>query len=186
MAKTSSRNRSGKLLGLRPFNLKLIVRVTGILLIYMAASMMLPLAVSLYYKDGAQFALVISALLMLMVGLLMRNILGRNATYELKENESYCITVLIWLVVPLFGTLPYIFTGGIDSFTDAVFESFSGFTTTGSSVLVKPEQLPLSLLSYRALTQWVGGLGLMLMVLAILRKLTQGSVHLYEAEFSGT
>ena len=81
MAKTSSRNRSGKLLGLRPFNLKLIVRVTGILLIYMAASMMLPLAVSLYYKDGAQFALVISALLMLMVGLLMRNILGRNATY---------------------------------------------------------------------------------------------------------
>ena len=107
---------------MRPFNLKLIVRVTGILLIYMAASMMLPLAVSLYYKDGAQFALVISALLMLMVGLLMRNILGRNATYELKENESYCITVLIWLVVPLFGTLPYIFTGGIESFNDAVFE----------------------------------------------------------------
>ena len=72
------------------------------------------------------------------------------------------------------------------SFTDALFESFSGFTTTGSSVIRHPEELPPSILAYRALTQWVGGLGLLLFVVALLRRLGLGAGSLYEAEFSGT
>ena len=141
---------------------------------------------SIYFRDGMQFAIVVSALIILMAGLFFRNILGRNREYDLKENESYWVTVIIWLVIPLGGTLPYLFTGVLDSFTDAVFESYSGFTTTGSSVLANPENLPPSMLTYRAITQWAGGLGLMLLVVALLRKLTQGAFRLYEAEFSGT
>lgn len=171
---------------LRKFNFRLIAHLTGILLTYMAAAMALPLAVSIYYRDGMQFALVVSAMLILMAGLFFRNILGRKREYDLKENESYWVTVIIWIVIPLAGTLPYLFTGVLNSFTDAVFESFSGFTTTGSSVLAEPEMLPPSMLTYRAITQWAGGLGLMLLVVALLRKLTQGAFRLYEAEFSGT
>ena len=173
-------------LGLRKFNFKLIARLTGMMLVYMSMSMALPLAVSLYTRDGAQFALTFSAIIILMLGLFLRNFAGRGAEYELKENESYWVTVIVWLVIPLCGTLPYLFTGGLASLTDAVFESFSGFSTTGSSVVSKPEDLPAGLLVYRAFTQWIGGLGLMLFVVAILRKLTNGASQLYEAEFSGT
>ncbi len=173
-------------LGLRQFNFRLIARLTGMMLIYMAMSMALPLAVSIYTRDGAQFALAFSALIIMTLGLFLRNFVGRKVDYGLKENESYWVTLIVWLVIPFCGTLPYLFTGGLASFTDAVFESFSGFTTTGSSVVPKPEELPEGLLVYRAFTQWIGGLGLMLFVVAILRKLTNGASQLYEAEFSGT
>ena len=173
-------------LGLRKFNFKLIARLTGMMLVYMAMSMVLPLAVSLYSHDGAQFALAFSAVIVLMLGLFLRNFVGRGAEYELLEDESYWVTIVVWLAIPMCGTLPYLFTGGLASFTDAVFESFSGFSTTGSSVVAHPEELPAGLLVYRALTQWVGGLGLMLFVVAILRKLTAGAGRIYEAEFSGT
>ncbi|MBR3723973.1 MAG: TrkH family potassium uptake protein [Bacteroidales bacterium] len=168
------------------FNFRLMSRLTGMMLVYLSAGMLLPLAVSIHCGDGMQFALLVSGMLILMLGLFLRNILGGKTDYDLKENESYLITLAVWLAVPLCGALPYIFTGVLNSFTDALFESFSGFTTTGSSVVSLPEQLPESLLTYRALTQWVGGLGLMLFVVAILRKLTQGASRLYEAEFSGT
>jgi len=173
-------------LGLRRFNFRLIARLTGMLLVYMAASMVLPLAVSLLYQDGAQFSLLVSAMLILMMGLFLRNIVGHNATYDLKEMESYWFTSIIWITVPLCGTLPYLITGTIGTFTDALFESFSGFTTTGSSILSRPEELPQSLLVYRSFTQWIGGIGFMLFVVAILRKLGIGGEQLYEAEFSGT
>lgn len=173
-------------LGLRKFNFKLIARLTGMMLVYMAISLALPLAVSFYSRDGAQFAITFSAALILMLGLFLRNIVGRNVEYELKEDESYWVTLTVWLAIPFCGTLPYLLTGGLASFTDTVFESFSGFTTTGSSVVPYPEELPESLLVYRALTQWVGGLGLMLFVVAILRKLNASASQIYEAEFSGT
>lgn len=173
-------------LRLRRFNFRLIARIVGMLMNYMAASMALPLLVSVYAKDGAQFAIFLSATLMLLMGLLCRNILGHNAAFDLKENESYWVVALAWLLVPLCGTLPYLFTGAIGSFTDAVFESFSGFTTTGASVLPAPEELPPSMLVYRSYTQWIGGLGMMLMIVAMLSRLGVGGGQLYEAEFSGT
>lgn len=169
----------------RQFNFRLMARLTGMLLVYLAASMVLPLAVSLYAADGAQFALAFSAVIILIIGLFLRNIVGFRAGYEMHEKDSFWFAVIIWLAVPLCGALPYIFTGGLCSFTDALFESFSGFTTTGSSVVVRPEELPAGLLVYRAFTQWVGGLGLLLFAVAILRKLGVGAGQLYDAEFSG-
>lgn len=173
-------------LGLRRFNFRLIAHLTGVMLVYLSAITVLPLAVSLYYRDGAQFALVVSAMAILIIGLLFRNILGHNAHYEVRSDESYWLTATIWIAVPLCGALPYLFTGGIATLADAMFESFSGFTTTGSSVLARPEDLPPSLLVYRSMTQWIGGLGMMLMVVALFSRLGISGGQLYEAEFSGT
>ena len=158
------------------------------LLIYLAVGMLLPIGVSIYAADGTQFSLTASALIILIIGLLLRNIFGRHAEYDIRERESIWMTVIIWLVVPVCGTLPYLFIGGTSPylFVDALFESFSGFTTTGSSVTVHPEDLPAGLLVYRSMTQWVGGLGLLLFVVATLRKLGVAAGGLYSAEFSGT
>ena len=174
-----------------------MARITGMMLIVLALGLTFPIAVSLYTADGAQFALTLSALSILAVGLLLRNIVGRGAQYDLREKESIWLTVTIWLLIPLCGALPYLFTGPLSETTagsnsdasaivDALFESFSGFTTTGSSVVTHPEELPPGLLVYRAMTQWIGGLGLILFIVALLRKLGVGAGQLYAAEFSGT
>lgn len=168
------------------FNFRLIARLLGMLLIILAASMSVPVVVSLYYGDGSQFGLMLSGLVILMLGLFLRNFLGINASYELHEKESFWVTAIIWIVVPLMGALPYLFTSSVSTFTDAAFESFSGFTTTGSSVIVDFDRTPQGLLVWRSTSQWVGGLGLILFIVALLRRLSEGSARLYEAEFSGT
>lgn len=168
------------------FNYRLIARLAGTLLILMAVAMVLPLAVSLHYHDGAQYGIVMSALAIVALGLLLRNIAGRHATYDLHAKESFWITAVMWLVVPLAGALPYLLTSSLTSFTDALFESYSGFTTTGSSVAVKPEELPEGIRLWRSMTQWIGGLGLVLFIMTILRRLSGDTMQLYAAEFSGT
>lgn len=152
----------------------------------MAAAMVAPLAASLYYRDGAHYALLLAAVSMAAVGLLLRNLVGRHATSELHERESFWLTSMVWLLVPLGGALPYLFTGTLPSFTDAAFESYSGFTTTGASVIPDPTAIPQGILLWRAITQWMGGLGLILFVVAILKRLNRGALQLYSAEFSGT
>lgn len=107
-------------------------------------------------------------------------------TRLLITRESYRFTALLWLIVPLLGAVPYLAAGVVSSFTDALFESVSGFTTTGSSVILSPESLPAWLRMWRALTQWVGGLGLVLFIVAFVPSLRAGSSQLYAAEFSGT
>jgi trk system potassium uptake protein TrkH len=168
------------------FNYRLIARLAGNLLILMAVAMVLPIAVSLHYRDGAQYGLVMSATVIVAAGLLLRNFAGRNATYDLHARESYWITAVMWLLVPLAGALPYLLTSTFASYTDAIFESYSGFTTTGSSVAVKPEELPEGIRLWRSMTQWIGGLGLVLFIMTILRRLNGDTMQLYAAEFSGT
>ena len=104
----------------------------------------------------------------------------------LISRESYRFTAALWLAVPLLGAVPYLVAGVVPSFTDALFESVSGFTTTGSSVIETPEALPAWLRMWRALTQWVGGLGLVLFIVAFVPSLRGGTSQLYAAEFSGT
>ena len=98
--------------------------------------------------------------------------------------ESYRFTAALWLLVPLVGAVPFLFYGF--GFTDALFESVSGFTTTGSTVISEPEALPAWLRLWRSLTQWLGGLGLVLFIVAFFPSLRTGSSQLYAAEFSGT
>ncbi|MBR1835360.1 MAG: TrkH family potassium uptake protein [Bacteroidales bacterium] len=178
-------------------------RVVGALMLYLAGALLVAVGVSLYYGDGMQFALLFSAAVVLMAGLFLRNMVGwrrRKAAgvggeglfdFQLSLSgiegvESYWLTVCVWTVLPVVGALPYLFTGVSTSVTDAVFESVSGFTTTGSTTFARPECLPVSMLVYRAMTQWVGGLGLLLLAVALLRRVGMGAGSLYEAEFSGT
>ena len=173
------------------------------LLLYVAAGLAVPVGVSVYSGDGMQFALAASCLAMLMAGLFLKNIVGRRRRTSAGDNgerlfdfqfplsslqgvESYWLTVCVWTVLPVGGALPYLFTGVSTSLTDAVFESVSGFTTTGSTTFARPECLPVSMLVYRAMTQWVGGLGLLLLAVALLRRVGTGAESVYEAEFSGT
>lgn len=171
---------------LRRFNFRLVARLLGVLLLIQAATMVVAIAVSVYFGDGSQYGLILSGLVIFMLGVFLRNFVGANCSNELHEKESFWITTIIWIVVPLMGALPYLFTSSVSSFTDAAFESFSGFTTTGSSVLVRLDSLPQGLLVWRSSSQWVGGLGFILLVVALLRRLNEGSARLYEAEFSGT
>ena len=171
---------------MKGFNYRLIARLTGTLVILMAAAMALPLAVSLYMHDGAHFAIALSALVIGAIGLMLRFLAGRNAEYTMGERESFWITSIIWLVIPTLGTLPYLLSGTLSTITDAAFEAFSGFTTTGSSVVPHPEQVQPSVMLWRSMTQWIGGLGLVLFVVALMRRLGVGSLQLYDAEFSGT
>ena len=171
---------------MKGFNYRLLARITGTLLLVLAVAMLLPVGVSLHCCDGSQYALLMSSVLMAAVGLLLRNMLGRRAEYVLRERESFWITAVVWLVIPLCGMLPYLLSGTCSTFTDAVFESVSGFTTTGSSVVPVPEEIPQGVLLWRSMTQWIGGLGLVLLVVATARRLQVGSLRLYDAEFSGT
>ncbi len=172
---------------LRQFNLRLILRVVGLLLLVLGLSMLLPVVVSWHCGDGAHYRLLLAMVAILSIGLLLRNVLGRNPDYVVGDRESYWTTCIVWLLVPLVGALPYLLTGSTTCFTDALFESVSGFTTTGSSVLsVRLDSLPRGILVWRSMTQWLGGMGLVLFVIAVLKKLNVGGVALYDTEYSGT
>ena len=167
-------------------NYRLLARLVGMLLTILATSMVVPIAVSVAFSDGAQYGLFFSALALLMVGLFLRNFVGAGASYEIRERDSVWITAAVWIIVPLIGAMPYLFTSSVSTFTDAVFESFSGFTTTGSSILRNVDAVPPGLLVWRSTSQWIGGMGLILFVIALLHRLNEGSSRLYDAEFSGT
>lgn len=102
------------------------------------------------------------------------------------SRNSYHITAMVWLAVSVLGAIPFLLSGAVGSVTDALFESVSGLTTTGSSVVASPETLPAWLRVWRSLTQWVGGLGLVLLIMAVAPSFHGGASHLYAAEFSGT
>ena len=170
----------------RIFNGRLVARLLGVMLLMMAVFMLFPVAVSLYYRDGALNGFLMSIAVLIVSGVIFRNVVGRSTDYEFHEKESFWITSVIWIVIPIISALPYYFTGVFPNYIDAVFESFSGFTSTGSTVVKQFDDVPKSVLVWRSLTQWIGGMGLILFAIALFRKLKGGTLHLYSAEFSGT
>ncbi|MBR3940492.1 MAG: TrkH family potassium uptake protein [Bacteroidales bacterium] len=170
----------------RIFNGRLVARLLGFMLLTMAVFMLIPIGVSLYYGDGALKGFLVSVAVLVVMGVFFRSIVGRSASYEFHEKESFWITGVIWIVVPLVCALPYWLIGVLPNFIDAVFESFSGFTSTGSTVVQEFDSVPKSVLVWRSLTQWIGGMGFILLVIAFFKKLKAGTSHLYSAEFSGT
>ncbi len=110
---------------------------------------------------------------------------GRSDDSQLTAREGFAIVGLSWIAMTFFGTLPYLFTGEITSLTDAFFETAAGFTTTGASIIPDPGQLPKGLLMWRALTQWMGGMGIIVLSVAILPMLGVGGVELARAESPG-
>lgn len=163
-------------------NLRLITYLVAVLVACLGLSMVLPLAVSLYYDDGAAWALLASmAVTCLAAGSAVLWSRGHKDFY-LSHRDGMAIVTLGWIFAGLVSCLPYLLSGAIPNFTDAYFESMSGFTTTGASILANVEVIPQGILLWRAQTQWLGGMGIIVLSIAILPFLGIGGMELYKAE----
>ncbi len=160
-----------------------VLNLLGKLLIALALVLLVPIPVSLYYHDNSIFPFVLSSLTSFACGLLL--IAPFRPRQDLGVKDGFIIVVLTWLGIAAVGALPYQFAGVMPSYVDCFFESVSGFTTTGSSILTDVEALPKSLLFWRALTHWLGGMGIVVLGLAILPLLKVGGMQLFEAEVAG-
>lgn len=167
------------------FNLKVIISILGLLLLLNGGFMLLCLPVSLYYDDGQWHALLIAGIFTSGIGLFSHLITKRNKNGGLNKRDGYLVVTLGWLAMSLFGTLPYLISGQIPNFTDAFFETLSGFTTTGASILNDIESLGEGILMWRSLTQWIGGMGIIVLTVAILPILGIGGMQLFVAEAPG-
>lgn len=146
--------------------------------------MTLCLIISVYYSEDDILAFVVSILLTLIVAVFCRYT-GRNANNSLGRRDAFLVVTLAWSVFSLFGSLPYIIGGYIPNFTNAYFETISGFTTTGATILDDVEHLPHGILFWRSFTQWIGGLGIVFFTIAILPSLVGGSVKVFAVEATG-
>ena len=163
-------------------NKRLILKILGIILCIEGAFLLLPLLVALAEGENA-LAFAGSAAACLALGVPLRCL--RVERTRLQIRDGYVAVALSWLAISLFGALPYFLSHAVPTYVDALFETASGFTTTGASVFASVESLARSLLFWRSLTQWLGGMGVLVMVLALLPKLSEGSVNLMRAESPG-
>jgi trk system potassium uptake protein TrkH len=166
-------------------NLKAIISILGLLLILNGGFMLLCLPVSLYFKDGQWHALLISGVFTSLFGAIIHVLTRKDRNTGLNKRDGYLVVTLGWLCMSLFGTLPYLISGAIPSFTDAFFETLSGFTTTGASILNDIESIGEGILMWRSLTQWIGGMGIIVLTVAILPLLGIGGMQLFVAEAPG-
>lgn len=164
-------------------NYKLILRLTGRLLMLEAIIMAIPLAVSVYYNEGIFHIYLITAGILLAAGLLMG--LPKPESKRIYARDGFVLVSLAWIFMSVFGALPFTLSGAIPSYVDAFFETVSGFTTTGATILTDIESIPNSLLFWRAFTNWVGGMGVIVFMLAILPQKEMQSMHIMRAEVPG-
>jgi len=166
-------------------NLRIILTVIGFLLIFEGAFMLLGLPFALYYKDGSWFALLVSGLFTAVLGLVVRLTTKDKNRRTINRREGYIITAISWVIISFFGTLPFMISGEIPSFTRAFFETMSGFTTTGATTLTDIESVSHGILFWRSVTHWIGGMGIIVLSVAILPFLGIGGMQLYAAEMPG-
>ena len=165
------------------FHPKAIFRITGILLFIEALFLLGSVPVALYYSEPVE-ALLWSVAAMVGVGTLL-TYLCCAAGRDVSRKDGYIVVTLIWIVFSLFGSLPYMLSGSITDFTDAFFETMSGFSTTGATILTDIESLPRSILFWRMTTHWVGGLGIVFFTVAVFPIFGLGDIHLFAAESVG-
>ena len=165
-------------------DLKSILRVISFLMILDGIGMLFGIPFSLYYEDNDVSALLETGLSIAVIGGLIFASL-RKYKKDIRKRESYLIVGSGWIVMSAFGALPFVVHGSIPSYTDAFFETISGFTTTGASILNDIESLPHGLLFWRSFTQWLGGMGIIVLSLAILPILGIGGMQLFVAEVPG-
>ena len=166
-------------------NTKIISYVISNLFKLMMALFLFPLAVSIYYKEGLKLSMayVIPIIILCILSYFLSDKTPENQSFFSKE--GLVIVSLSWLLISFFGALPFIISGSIPNMVDAFFESVSGFTTTGASILSEVESLSKSILFWRSLTHVVGGMGVLVLVLAILPKGNNQALHIMRAEVPG-
>ncbi len=160
-----------------------IIHILGLLLMFQAITMLLPLPFSFYYDSGDHNAFLLSAAITFVVGALAYRF--TRFDQDLLPKEGFAVVTFSWLSLAAFGALPFVFSGAIPSYTDAFFETMSGLSTTGASILVDIESLPRGALFWRSLNHWVGGMGIIVLSLAILPFLGVGGMQLFKAEIPG-
>ena len=166
-------------------NYGVILKVLGILLMLFSSSYLIPLAVSIFHQDGSSAAFTYSLIITLTLGACLWIPFSRESR-ELRSRDGFLITVLFWVVLGAIGSLPFILSSAPSlSITDSIFESVSGLTTTGATVIEHIDELPVSILFYRQMLQWLGGIGIVVIALAILPMLGVGGMQLYRAEVPG-
>lgn len=164
--------------------IKYILRFVGIMLMLEGALILACLIPALHFADGTWPAITASGLLTFCVGMLLLASFYR-ASRLTDKRMAYLLVVLMWVALALFGTLPYLATGVVHNFSNALFESMSGITSTGATIFPVVESLPSSILLWRSMTQWFGGFGIVLLVLAVVPSLGINKHSLYTAEASG-
>jgi trk system potassium uptake protein TrkH len=165
-------------------NKLLICKILGTLLWIEAAFMSLGLILAICHMESDIMAFAVTVGVALLVGTALR-LLGRHATNTLGRRDAYLLVTIVWIAFAAFGMLPFLIGGYIDHVTDAFFETMSGLTTTGATVIDKVEGLPHGILFWRSLTQWIGGLGIVFFTIAVIPSFVGGSIKVFAAEATG-
>ena len=165
-------------------NTKIIIYFLGFLLLINGGFMFLSALMSFIYKDGIAVSLLTSGVIVSLIGLIFL-FTNRNHDKQINKREGYIIVVLGWISMILSGTIPYIFTGTIEGFSNIIFETTSGFTATGATIINDVEVLPEGILFWRSITHWLGGMGMIVFAIAILPLLGIGGMQLFSAESPG-
>ena len=166
-------------------NWKVLFNILGLLLVFNGSFMLLCLPVSFFYENNAWEALLTASGISALTGSVTWLLTRKQQNRELRSKDGYLVVTLGWLLMSFFGSLPYVLSGAIPSYPDAFFESISGFTTTGATILTDIEVLPKDILFWRSLTQWIGGMGIIVLAVAILPILGIGGMQLFIAEAPG-
>ena len=164
-------------------NIKRVFHTLGIVLCCEAFLMVLPLVCAFIYGEKEYASFLISMLLCLFAGLLLVLLKAKNRSIYSKE--GFVIVALSWIVLSIFGCIPFVISGYIPNFVQAFFETVSGFTTTGASILIDIEALPKSLLFWRSFTHWIGGMGVLVFLVALLPLSGGSNLYLMKAESTG-
>ena len=167
------------------FNLKVIGNIIGILLLINGLLMLSAVPFGIYHGESSWKGILVASLVNSIIGFIFYYNTKDNENKELKRRDGYLIVILSWIAMSLFGMLPYIFTDQISNVPDAFFETVSGYTTTGASILNDIEILDHGILYWRSLTQWIGGMGIIVLAVAILPFLGIGGMQLFVAEAPG-
>lgn len=165
-------------------NKRLVLRLLGAILLIEALAMAPSLAISLLYGDGDALALLSSMALLAALGFPAWRF-ARPREQNLRAREGFLVVALSWVLLSAFGALPFVISGLIPNYIDAFFEAVSGFTTTGATVLGNFEGLPRGVMFWRSFTHWIGGMGVLVLTLALLPQMTGRSSHLVRAESPG-
>ncbi|SHF01173.1 TrkH family potassium uptake protein [Clostridium fallax] len=164
-------------------NYLVIIKVLGNVIKYEALVMIFPLIASLCYGGEDATSFIITILLMLVVGTVMSLVKPKKKTFYAKE--GFLTVALCWIAISFFGALPFYISKSIPSFVDCIFETVSGFTTTGATILTEVQSLPKGILFWRSFTHWVGGMGVLIFTLALMPSFGANTIHLLRAESPG-
>ena len=166
-------------------NLKVIANVVGGLVIITGVLMSLSIPVSLAFDGSALQPIIIASALTIIAGVLLKVLTRSHSNDEIKKREGFLIVAIGWVMMALFGSLPYVLSSSIPGYSNAFFETISGLTTTGASILNDIEALPKGILFWRSMTQWIGGMGIIVLTIAILPLLGVGGMELFASEAPG-